>query len=75
MDAIIKIVDSTENSGLLIDGTTGTVKHEMKKHEGRFLGAMMAPMVASLIAPVASSLIESVVFSLINYTSGKRKGQ
>ena len=36
----IKIVDSRENSGLLIDGATETVKHEIRKQEGGFLGAI-----------------------------------
>ena len=31
MDDIIKIVESLENSGLLIDGASETVKHEVKK--------------------------------------------
>ena len=31
MNDIIKIVESLENSGLLIDGTSETVKHEIKK--------------------------------------------
>ena len=35
MDDISKIVESLENSGLLIDGATETVKHEIKK-QGRF---------------------------------------
>ena len=30
MDDIIKIVESLENSGLLIDGAIETVKHEKK---------------------------------------------
>ena len=55
MDVIIKIVESLDKSGLLIDVSTETVKHEIKKQEGGFLGAMMAPMTASMIAPMASS--------------------
>ena len=34
---IIKIVQSLEKSGLLIDGATEIVKHEMKKQEDRFI--------------------------------------
>ena len=33
MDDIIKIVESLENSGLLIDGASETVKHEVKKNQ------------------------------------------
>ena len=38
---IIKILKSLEDSNVLIDGITETVKHEIKKHEGRFLPAML----------------------------------
>ena len=31
MDDIIKIAESLEKSGLLIDGATETVKHELRK--------------------------------------------
>ena len=34
---IIEIIRSLEDSGVLIDGFTETVKHEIKKQEGRFL--------------------------------------
>ena len=42
IDDIIKIVK-------LIDGATETVKHEIKKQERGFLGAMITPMADSLI--------------------------
>ena len=64
IDTIVKIVESLKNSGLLIDGATKAVKHEMKKQECGFLVAMIAPMVASLIAPMAFSLMQSVDSSL-----------
>ena len=35
---IIRIIKSLEDSGLLINGVTETVKHEIKKQEGDFLG-------------------------------------
>ena len=53
MDDIIKIVES----GLSTDSATETVKHETKKQEGGFLGAVLAPMAASLIANMVFSLI------------------
>ena len=71
MNDVIKIVKSLENSDLLIDGTTETVKHEIKQQEGEFLETMMAPIAASLIAPMASSSVQPVVSSLINSISGK----
>ena len=65
MDDIIKIVESLEKSGLFIDGATEKVKHEIKKQESGFLGAMVAPMAASLIALMTSSLMKPVPSSLI----------
>ena len=44
------MVKSLEELNLLIDGATKTIKNEIKNLEGWFLGAMMAPMAASLIA-------------------------
>ena len=55
MDNFIKIAEQLDNSCLLFDGAT--VKKEIKRQEGGFLGAMMAPVAALLIAPMVSSLI------------------
>ena len=62
MDDIIKIIKSLEDSGVLIDidGVTKTVKHELKKQEGGFLGALLAPSAASLIQPVISSVVKGI---------------
>ena len=46
MNYIIKIIKSLVDLGLLIDGVTETVKHELKKQEGGFLGALLAPSAA-----------------------------
>ena len=40
MNDIVRIIKSLEDSGVLIDGVAGTVKHEIKKQEGGFLGAL-----------------------------------
>ena len=45
---IIKILNLLEDSNLLIDGATETVKHVIEKQEGGFLHAMMVPTTASL---------------------------
>ena len=71
MDDIIKVVKSLEDSGLLTDGPTETVKDKITKQDVKFLGAMMAPMAASLVAPMVFSLIQPVASSLINAISGK----
>ena len=53
MNNIIKIIKSLEDSGVLIDGVTQTVKDEIKKQEGGFLGALLSPLAASLVQPVS----------------------
>ena len=77
MNDIIKILWSMENSDLLVDVTTETVKKKTKKHTHKcwLLDAMMKVMVAFLIAPIASALIQLVAFSLISSATGKRKKQ
>ena len=47
MDDVIKIIESTESSALLVDGGAKDVTYEIKKQEGRFLPAMVEPMAAS----------------------------
>ena len=58
MNDIIKIIKSLEDSGVLIDGVTETVKHEIKKQEGGFLGALLAPLAASFVRPAISPVIK-----------------
>ena len=57
---IIKIIKSLEDSGVLIDGVTETVKHETKKQEGGFLGALIAPLATQLVQPVISSVVKGI---------------
>ena len=61
MNDIIKKIKSSEDSGVLIDEVTKTVKHEMKKLERGFLGALLAPLAASLVQPVISSIVKGKV--------------
>ena len=60
MNGIIKIKKSLEDSGILIDGASETVQHEIKKHEGWFLGALLAPLAASLVQPVISLVVKGI---------------
>ena len=60
MNDIIKIIKSLRDSGLLVDGATETVKHEIKKQEGGFLGGFLTPLVASIVQPVISSVIKGI---------------
>ena len=57
---IIKIVKSLEDSGVLIDGVTETVKHEIKKQEDGFLGALLAPLATSFVRPVLSLVLKGI---------------
>ena len=70
MDDNFKIFGSLKPS-LVIDGVSKTIKYEIKSQDGRFLPAMMAPMLTSLMAPMAPSLIQPVASSLINSMTGK----
>ena len=56
----MKIIESFEDSGVLIDGLTRTVKHEIKKQEGAFTGAFLALLDASLVKPVISSIVKGI---------------
>ena len=60
MNDIIKIIKSLEDSGVLIDGVTETVKHEEKKQEGKFLGALLATLAASVVRPMISSVVKGI---------------
>ena len=59
MNDIIKGIKSLENSGVLIDGVTDTGKHEIKK-AGAFIGALLAPLAASLVQPDISSVVNGI---------------
>ena len=48
------------DSCVLIDGVTETVKHEIKKQEGGFLGPLLAPLADSLVQPVISSVVKGI---------------
>ena len=58
MNDIIKIVKSLEGSGVLTDGVIETVKHKIRMFE--FLGALLAPLAASLVQPVISSVVNGI---------------
>ena len=49
IDDITRIIKLLENSDVLINKVNKTVKHEIKKQEGGFLGALIAPFAASML--------------------------
>ena len=59
MNDIIELIKSLEDSSVLIDGVTQTVKHEIKKQEDRFLEALLTPLAASIVQSVISSVVKS----------------
>ena len=44
----------------MIDVATVTIKDEIKKRKGGFLGALLSPLAASLLQPVISSLVKII---------------
>ena len=60
LNYVIKIIKSLENSGVLIDGVTEAVKHEVEKQEGGFFGALLAHLAASLVQSVISAVVKGI---------------
>ena len=60
LNDIIKIIKSLEDSGVSINGVTEIVKDEIRKHEDKFLGALLAPIAAYLVQPVMSSVVKGI---------------
>ena len=44
MQDLLKIVKSLEDSGILLDGITETVKKEVKEQKGGFLSMLLGPL-------------------------------
>ena len=49
MQDLLKIVKSLEDSGILLDGITETVKNEVKEQKGGFLSMLLGTLSASLL--------------------------
>ena len=60
VNGIIKSIKSLEDRKVLIDSSTETVKNEIKKQEGEFLPAFLAPLAALLVEPVISSVVKGI---------------
>ena len=56
MNDVTKVIKSLEDSWVLIDGITETAKHEVKKQEGRFIGALLAPLAFSSVLKVLKGI-------------------
>ena len=60
MTDIIKIIKSLEESGILTNEVTETVKHDIKTQEDGFLGVLLASLAALLVQPVISSIMKGI---------------
>ena len=49
MDNILKIVKFLEDSGVLLEGVSETIKNEAKEQRGRFLSMLLGTLGASLL--------------------------
>ena len=49
MQDLLKIVKSLEDSGLLLDGITETIKNEVKEQKDGFLSMLLGTLGASLL--------------------------
>ena len=49
MQDLLKIVKSLEDSGILLDGITETIKNEVKEHKGGFLSMLLGTLGAALL--------------------------
>ena len=49
MKGILKIVKSLEDSGLLLEGVSETMKNEAKKQKGGFISMLLGTLGASLL--------------------------
>ena len=54
MDDILKIVESLEDSGLLLKGVSETIQHEAKEQRGGFLSMLLGTLGASLLGDILS---------------------
>ena len=52
MEGIFKIVESLEDSGLLLEGVSETIKNEAKEQKGGFLDMLLRALGASLLGNV-----------------------
>ena len=52
MKDIIEIVESLEDSRLLLKGVSGTIQNEAKEQKGRFLNMLLSTLGASLLGNI-----------------------
>ena len=60
MNDIIQIIESLDDSGVLVDRVTETVKIKIKRQERGFLRALLAPSATFLVQPVIYSGVKGM---------------
>ena len=60
MNDFFKTIKSIEDLGVLTYAVTETVKDEIKKQEGRFLGDLLAAWATSLVQLVISPVVKRI---------------
>ena len=76
MGYIIKLVESLEDSGVLLDGVTKTVQNEIKEQKGGFLSMLLGTLGASLLRNLLTgkgAIAKSQGRGI--YRAGKGKGE
>ena len=56
MEDIMKIVKLQDESGLLVQGISETIKHEAKKRKEGFLGMLLETLAASLLGSALTGI-------------------
>ena len=57
MQDLLKIVKSLEDSGILLDGITETIKNEAKEEKGGFLSMPLGTLGASLLGDLLTKTL------------------
>ena len=55
MKDIIEIVESFKDSGLLLEGVSGTIQNDAKEQKGGFISVFLGTLGASLLGTILSS--------------------
>ena len=72
MNDIIKIIQSLEDSNILLKGVTSTINNEAKERKGGFLSILLGTLGASLLGNLLSG--KGIVRAGYGHLSKERKG-
>ena len=72
MEGIMKIVQSFEDSGLLLKGVSETIQNEVKEQNGEFLSMLLGTLGASILGNILTG--EGIIGAGYGYKDLKSKG-